>query len=918
MSAVLALGIGMPSGAMHAIAEEVGAPPGTGEIYGKDAPALQPNSDSIVAGHDARENATASDAENARESDGRPDSADENSEVVVANSAEQGNEPHASPSSDEASPTMSEPATDATVDSKADATRAGPLAYSDSNGAMAKGSDGEAHAASPNSDALSPALETQADPVQVEAAVTHFEIQYLDHSTATQMYYTDTFYLAMSWDASANGANIHEGDFFTIQLPDNMRFPSDTTARDFDVQDSEGNVIARAHVAPGENDAGGTVTLTFTNQVEGKYNVKGSLYLAARFDTTQVSLDEPNTFTITVNGEVGGEPQAIGVGIVVNGPSNPVNEVLSKWGGKVDDNPNQAYWHVRINHMGMSLSNVVITDTLGDSGETFVPGTFLLRKVVYRESGAIQEVLETVDTSDILQLADGGTSFVLTLGNVGQDQYHLEYKSTYTPGTRLRNRLRIAADEGQHQVVAAHQSAESGGSGGGDLASKIKITKVAADDATVLLAGATFEVTAPDGSTFELTTGADGTVTSDHLVPGTYAVREVVAPAGYEPNPETFSLEVTATGAALLTVADVPERVSVPVTKRWVGPTGGAVVVHLLADGADTGAELTLSERSGWMGEFEELRKYDAADGHEIAYSVREDATDSYASEITGSMSEGFVVTNTSTETVDVWGTKVWDDDDDRDGIRPEHVTVALLADGAELLSKEVGADDDWSFAFDALPKYDPIDGHEVSYAVQEKPVDGYASVTSGDATLGFTVTNVHEPETIDVPVIKKWVGTAAETVTIWLYADGERVGEPLVLDADNGWAGAFEGLPKYRDHGIEIAYSISEDELAGYDSEVSGNAGDGFTVTNTEQKTPPEKQTPPERPAPPTPPAPPKRPTPKWPQTARDLRVSRRERTSLAKTGDDSDVMGAGAIAIVALVTVCGAIALRLRRREQ
>ena len=116
------------------------------------------------------------------------------------------------------------------------------------------------------------------------------------------------------------------------------------------------------------------------------------------------------------------------------------------------------------------------------------------------------------------------TSFTLNLGNTS-DQYRLKYRSTYVPGTVLKNHMKLDSDQKQKEVIATHQSAESGGSAGGDFASKIKIVKVD-EDGTTPLKDAVFTVTKPDGTTFELTTGADGTVASGVLVQGTYKVKE--------------------------------------------------------------------------------------------------------------------------------------------------------------------------------------------------------------------------------------------------------------------------------------------------------------------------------------------------------------------------------------------------------
>lgn len=242
-------------------------------------------------------------------------------------------------------------------------------------------------------------------PKVVDVAITNFELQNLSHETPQTLFYSDTFYLAMSWDASSLGATLHEGDYFDITLPDNMRFPSGTTARDFNLLDDNENVIATAHVTPGEANVGGNLRVTFTDTVENKYDVKGTIYLAARFNQTQITTSENNTFSITVNGDVSGTPQTIETGVVIKGPKELDNECLNKWGQSVYNEPTQAEWWVRINHTKATLSNVVITDTLGSTGETYLEDSFILRLVEYDQYGKTLSSTN-VDISDKLTISD--------------------------------------------------------------------------------------------------------------------------------------------------------------------------------------------------------------------------------------------------------------------------------------------------------------------------------------------------------------------------------------------------------------------------------------------------------------------------------------------------------------------------------
>ena len=66
--------------------------------------------------------------------------------------------------------------------------------------------------------------------VPVNVNITKFQILNLNKEEVHTIYQSDRFYLAMDWDASAAGTSIHEGDYFDITLPDNMKFPSGTTA----------------------------------------------------------------------------------------------------------------------------------------------------------------------------------------------------------------------------------------------------------------------------------------------------------------------------------------------------------------------------------------------------------------------------------------------------------------------------------------------------------------------------------------------------------------------------------------------------------------------------------------------------------------------------------------------------------------
>ncbi len=115
--------------------------------------------------------------------------------------------------------------------------------------------------------------------------------------------------------------------------------------------------------------------------------------------------------------------------------------------------------------------------------------------------------------------------------------------------------------------------------------------------------------------------------------------------------------------------------------------------------------------------------------------------------------------TNTLTEFIDIPVEKVWNDNNDAFGKRPEKVTLLLYGNdtvAASVNLTEYGplerfftGNDGWSYTFKGLPKYDE-EGKLIVYRVEENPVpDGYHAEiqpeSSSDTVLaenGFTVTN--------------------------------------------------------------------------------------------------------------------------------------------------------------------------------
>lgn len=84
---------------------------------------------------------------------------------------------------------------------------------------------------------------------------------------------------------------------------------------------------------------------------------------------------------------------------------------------------------------------------------------------------------------------------------------------------------------------------------------------------------------------------------------------------------------------------------------------------------------------------------------------------------------------------------KIWQDDGDRDGLRPQSITVKLLADGADAGRRlTLDASCGWKGSFGGLDAY--RDGKPVNYTVEEVPVEGYQAEITGDTASGFMIIN--------------------------------------------------------------------------------------------------------------------------------------------------------------------------------
>lgn len=223
-----------------------------------------------------------------------------------------------------------------------------------------------------------------------------------------------------------------------------------------------------------------------------------------------------------------------------------------------------------------------------------------------------------------------------------------------------------------------------------------------------------------------------------------------------------------------------------------------------------TSEKIEVTAATNWKYNFGKVDKY--YEGQEITYTVVEDNVEGYNVEY-----NGLDITNTHTpETINITGKKIWNDSDNQDGIRPETITVKLLANGQVVTETIVKADanGNWNFKFENLPKYE--NGEEIIYTVEEVDVNGYTSEIKD-----FTITNTHTPETVTFNIQKEWYdeenndGIRPDSITVRIIANGEEI-QTAILSEETNWQATFKDLPKYK-NGQEIIYEIVEDAVEGY-----------------------------------------------------------------------------------------------------
>ena len=203
-------------------------------------------------------------------------------------------------------------------------------------------------------------------------------------------------------------------------------------------------------------------------------------------------------------------------------------------------------------------------------------------------------------------------------------------------------------------------------------------------------------------------------------------------------------------GYTITNTFSVPdEKVNVRVTKNWEDTQSQSdkrpSQVTVKIQGGGNTKSYNLKSTENWTYTFTDLPKYDSK-GNEINYTVEEVTTNKFYKQTnnTGSMQEGYIITNTfevPNENITIPARIIWDDNENESGKRPENVTVQVKNGNNVVAESKVNEDSDWNHEF-IVPKYDS-NGNEINYTIDEADLDNKFYDKGNIDQENGTITNI-------------------------------------------------------------------------------------------------------------------------------------------------------------------------------
>lgn len=282
--------------------------------------------------------------------------------------------------------------------------------------------------------------------------------------------------------------------------------------------------------------------------------------------------------------------------------------------------------------------------------------------------------------------------------------------------------------------------------------------------------------------------------------------------------------------------------------KNLVGQTEGDVEKV-------AGKTAILSAANNWKVVFDQLDKVNEQNEKYYYYAIEEGDSGSgievkYDHGEPDENTVAFTTTIINKGFTDITVTKTWQDDNDAQDLRPDTLKLTLYRKTAVTEQKKVeevtlsaehaqsGNSNVWTYTFQDLPDTDE-NGNLYTYWVEEEPVSGYTESRTDDLDLVNTLGD--EDTEVQIQGEKTWVGDdpakRPASITVILLQNGTEVKRQEVRPNEDGkWTYDFGSWPAYDDSGRTYTYTVQEEPVDGYGTQVNGydivNGQGGLTVT--------------------------------------------------------------------------------------
>ncbi|QWH27500.1 isopeptide-forming domain-containing fimbrial protein [Bacillus mycoides] len=250
----------------------------------------------------------------------------------------------------------------------------------------------------------------------IKNPVDEINISRTDGTTSEPYQASDGMKVEVKWSAKGQ---IKSGDQFTIDMP--KEFRKDLMNMSFPLKDAEGKTVGTCEMKKG------LLTCTMGDYVEGKNNVKGSLFVEFYFGLEAYDGVQKIPLEFNVDGQI--VNKEVSVSNTTERPKpQPNTDNLLKWGSYNQEDPSIADWLVYVNATGTEMQDLKLTDTLGP-GHELITDSVVLEEAVF-EDGYAPTNIKPADLSKI-KINATKTGFTIEFPDSSKG-YILRYKTKIT------------------------------------------------------------------------------------------------------------------------------------------------------------------------------------------------------------------------------------------------------------------------------------------------------------------------------------------------------------------------------------------------------------------------------------------------------------------------------------------------------